>query len=356
MESAPFGRDCEIEAVGKQRNGMPRFWCKRHQASATAKFGRRLHRCEGAYLAGQDAEELDPAEYPGGIGLWGAVKPVYDSSAVPVEEGVHVHARREVDGKKEIDRTFPAVALKVARNLLEAPKAYITVETAVASYISRFLKLPMMSLFCTYCGEPHLDSEWFAVKLHKRHLCHACGKIFPVNEKCVSNPLAALRHMVGDREQGRIIEHSNKRLDISQADFPAGMQIWASNPALLWTAPKSEEEGIHVHVYSGEGDERIFDDTFAEVVIDRIVLNDTHLRYYMAQQALRYLDGKVVALKCSCGEIYFDEGVDAFRPHSTHRCKRCDTALKAPGRIKKVVSNPFVETLAHLVARAPKLH
>lgn len=357
MEPASSGRDCEIEAVGKQRNGMPRYWCKSHQASATGKYGRRLERCEGAYLSGRtEAKELDPKVYPGGVALWGAVKPVYDTSNVPVDEGVHVHARREVGGEKEIDGTFPSIALTITRNLLDAPKAYVTVETAVASFISRFLKRPMMSLFCTYCGEPHLDSEWFAVKLHKRHLCHSCGKVFPVNEKCVSNPLVSLRHTLGDRDEHRSVKRSTEVLDVRQSDFPGGMQIWASNEALLWTAPKPEMEGIHVHGYAGFGDERLVDETYGRVTIDGIELNEVHLRYFMAQQALRYLDGKIVSLRCECGESYFDEGEDAFRPHSGHRCKACGARLKAMGRLKKVVSNPFVETIAELKARASGLH
>ena len=157
MEQAPSGRDCEIEAVGKQRNGKPRFWCKTHQSSATGKYGRRLKRCEGAYKAANEREatELDPSDYPGGLAVWGAVRPVYDTSGLPAEEGVHVHARREIDGAKIIDGTFHSIALRVKRNLLDAPKALITVETAVASYVSRFLKRPMKSLFCTYCGDPH---------------------------------------------------------------------------------------------------------------------------------------------------------------------------------------------------------
>jgi hypothetical protein len=201
MDQAPLGRDCEIEAVGKQRNGKPRFWCRAHQASATGKYGRRLERCEGAYKAATqgDATELDPSAYPGGIAVWGAVKPVYDTTNLPAEVGVHVHARRVANGEKQIDGTFHCVALRVKRNLLDAPKALITLETAVASYVSRFLNRPMKSLFCTYCGDPHLDSEWFAVKLHKRHLCHSCGQVFMAKEKCVSNPLENLRHMLGDR-------------------------------------------------------------------------------------------------------------------------------------------------------------
>src|SRR4029079_8122622 len=123
---------------------------------------------------------------------------------------------REVEGEKQIDETFHSVVLPIRRNLLDAAKALITVETAVASYVGRFLNRPMQSLFCTYCGDPHLDSEWFAVKLHKRHLCHSCGQVFLANEKCVSNPLENLRHVLGDRDERRLVEVATERLTISQ--------------------------------------------------------------------------------------------------------------------------------------------
>lgn len=84
MDQAPLGRDCSIVTVGKQRNGKPRFWCTAHQASGTGKYGRRLDRCEGAYrfAVQSDALEIEPSDYVGGIAIWGAVKPVYDTSGL----------------------------------------------------------------------------------------------------------------------------------------------------------------------------------------------------------------------------------------------------------------------------------
>lgn len=357
METAPLRRDCEIEAVGKQRNGKPRYWCITHQASATGKYGRRLDRCEGAYRAAHQstAIEINLADYPGGLGLWGSVAPVYDTTGLPAERGVHVHARRDADGEKAIDGTYPAVALRVARDLIDnARQALITVETAVASYISHFLDRPVVSLFCTYCGEPHLDSEWFAVKMHKRHLCHACGKVFVVADKCVSNPLERLRHMVGDRDDRRSVEPATETLDVRQSDFPGGVQIWASNPALVWTAPKAEKHGIHVHAYAEDNVTRVVDDTFGRVIIDGVELNDKHLRYFMAQQALTYLEGKVVSLRCKCGAAYFDKGESAFKPHNERTCASCGASVSSAGSRKNVVSNPFVDTIAELQKRTGK--
>jgi len=40
--------------------------------------------------------------------------------------------------------------------------------------------------------------------------------------------------------------------------------IWASTPAIVWTAERPQECGIHVHVHDGSS--RIVDDTFGEVL------------------------------------------------------------------------------------------
>ncbi len=341
---------CEVVSVGKQRNGASRYWCLTHQASATAKYGKKLERCEGAYLKPSNRKvlELDPENFRGGIAIWGAVRPVYDTTGLPDEEGVHVHARRLVeDTTKEHDDTFDTVAITVKRDLFESRKILVSRETAVASYISQFLERPMQSLFCTYCGTPHLDSEWYAVKLHKRHLCHACGKLFTANERSVSNPLAELKFALKDDGVGDELMRAPRSLRCQQTDYPGGVQIWASNPALLWTARRAEESGIHFHGYARDRIDRIEDDTFDQLTIDGITLNEQHLRYYMAQSALRYLDGKIATAVCACGHSFFDQGQEAFTPRQKRNCTECGVEWVSPMR-KKVVLNPFLTTIAQL--------
>lgn len=350
MNPHELENECNVVAVGKQRNGSSRYWCLTHGSSATAKYGKKLERCEGAYLRPSDKNlaELSPEEYTGGIAIWGAVRPVYDTSGLPDEEGVHVHARRsQNDGLKEIDGTFDAVAINVTKDLFDNRKMVISKETAVASYISQFLNRPMQSLFCTYCGVPHLDSEWYAVKLHKRHLCHACGKLFTANEKSVSNPLAELRYALKDEAVNSYPVRAERSLNCLQSDFPGGIQIWASNPALLWTARRPEEEGIHFHGYAEDRTHRILDDTYGAVSVDGIILNEQHLRYYMAQSALRYLDKKISSATCEQGHAFFDEGQEAFDPKPTRTCAQCGSYWSSPNR-KKVVLNPFLTTIAQL--------
>ncbi len=42
--------------------------------------------------------------------------------------------------------------------------------------------------------------------------------------------------------------------------------VWSSTPAILWTANRPQEKGIHVHVY--QNGKRIVDDTFGVVIKD----------------------------------------------------------------------------------------
>jgi hypothetical protein len=346
-------RTCSIEPVGKQRNGKPRFWCSTHQASATGRYGTRLEACEGAYrdVAERKIVELNPDDYPGGIALWGAVAPVYDTTGLPTEPGIHVHARSDaMDNEKRIDDTFDAVRIRYGRDLLQEHQAVITSEVAVSYYLSRFLKRDMKFLRCPKCSELHLDSGYFAVKAHRRHLCHGCGRYFSDETKAVSNPIAAL-HAAGVVPMGLLKPiRPDRSLDVRQADYPGGLQVWASNPALIWSADRPEEEGLHVHAYSAG--ECVVDDTFGRVRIDGVELDEKQVQYLMAQQALPHLANKIVSLHCpECHEPHFDLGDCAVFPHIEHDCANCGVSFSSPGQRRMVVSNPFVETRLKLSAQ-----
>ena len=124
-------------------------------------------------------------------------------------------------------------------------RVLVTAETAVAFYISRFLDRTIVGLFCPMCNTPHLDSDWYAVKPHRVHLCHGCNRLFRQEARRVSNPLEMVRHQLGVADAPAEPVRATGDLDIRQADYPGGLQIWASNPALIWTSPRREQEGIH---------------------------------------------------------------------------------------------------------------
>lgn len=278
-------RACSIEQVGKQRSGKPRFWCTVHQAPATGRYGIRLPECESAYreVNFKSIVEIDAADYPGGIGIWGAVRPVFDTTNLVEKSGIHVHARLSPNGKKEIDETVEAVRLKYRRDLLDQGETTITRETAINYYISRFLDRNIKYLFCIHCGELHLDADYFAVKPHKKHLCHGCGRYFHDSERAVSNPIALLRERQGIENSDPI--RPDRAISLNQLDFSGGVQIWGSNPALIWTAERPEDEGLHLHAFDADGNERE-NNTFSQIKLDGILLNEEHIKHYMAQSNL----------------------------------------------------------------------
>src|SRR5439155_3908534 len=101
-----------------RRDGGKRYWCLEHKADATAKYGRRAAACRYADIPPVDPSDilkLDPNNYPGGVGIWGAVPAIYDTTRLPREHGIHVHARREEAGKKPIDATNRTVQLTLPR-------------------------------------------------------------------------------------------------------------------------------------------------------------------------------------------------------------------------------------------------
>ena len=310
-----------------------------------------MDRCEGAYrtIPSTNTLRLDPSEFKGGVALWGAVEPVLNTSKWAVDSGIHVHARTELGSKKKaIDRNFDAVELVVRENLIEDKKSVmITRDTAVAYYLCRFLDQPLDALFCTHCGTPHLDSDWYAVKPHRTHLCHKCNQLFRAGRKSISNPLAAAQMSLG-LPKSKAPKRAKKSLEIRSSDFPGGYQVWASNPAILWTSKLREEEGIHVHAWK-EKRKPSEDDTFSTVTIDGILLDEIQLRTFMAQQSLYYLRGKIHSVRCPrCDQPHFDEGVAAFRPTVAKICVHCSCEFTFPDRRKLFVGNPFVDTVAAL--------
>jgi hypothetical protein len=55
-----------------------------------------------------DVLELVPSAYPSGVALWGALPPVYDTTSLPVERGVHVHARSAAKGGHGVGKKYPS--------------------------------------------------------------------------------------------------------------------------------------------------------------------------------------------------------------------------------------------------------
>jgi hypothetical protein len=338
--------ECEIVFVGKRRDGKSKHWCVSHKANATAKYGIKMEKCVAAddeLITEHDTLLLNAADYEGGIAMWGAVPAVYDTTDLPIDRGIHVHARKIVGGKKHIDRTYRRVRLRPTQRFDLADDLIQIDETDAIYYmVSTVLDYEMRTVICTKCGFSHLDKDWFAVHYHQKHLCAGCGKQFKDVVSGIGNPLVLLKTVLGDVAQKRALINPEREIEITQSQYPLGIQIWGSNPAFIWTSGAIEEEGIHLHAYATNRLMPEIDDTFSRVVIDGVELDAVMVRTYMAQMSLPHIRDVVTSLICtSCREAHFDVGPMAFTPSVDRLCTYCGCTFQATGRKKKVISNPF---------------
>jgi hypothetical protein len=344
----PEGNACHIVSVGKRRDGGTRYWCLKHRADATAKYGKPATACRTAHLppiAEKDILTLDFAKYPGGVALWGAVPAVYDTTTQPLDRGIHVHSRLTAESEKELDNTVRAVRI-VGKDLPDEG-VYVDELDAIYYMATTVFGYTMREVRCTYCGYSHLDRDWFSVHPHSRHLCAGCGKHFRDTQTGIGNPICGVRDACG--VQTRAPKSSTKKLKIKQQDYPGGIQIWGSNPAFIWTGKSTEEEGIHVHAYKDGAPMPEIDETYGTVAIDGITLDPVMVRLYMAQAILPSVKDRLATVMCtSCGEGILSEGDAAFTPATTQRCSTCELDVPTAGRLRKVVSNPLPRVLAQL--------
>lgn len=345
---------CQVVAVGKRRDGGTRYWCLLHKADATAKYGKPAKSCRAAHIPPIRPDDilcLNIDKYSGGIALWGAVPAVYDTTRLPMDRGIHVHARLTPASQKEMDCTYREV--RILGKGLPEDGILISELDAIYYMATSVFGYEMKYVTCSYCGYPHLDRDWFSVHPHRRHLCAGCGKNFTDTSVAVGNPISGVRTACGIKTHKS--QPSDKTLRIGQADYPGGIQVWGSNLAFLWTSDRPEEEGIHVHAFREPCDQPTLDETYGEVVIDGIKLDALMVRVLMAQSALPSLKGRVLPITCpGCRTAYFSLGESAFTPLASHTCRQCSREFASSGRLRKIIGNPLPTILAQLTENAPR--
>jgi hypothetical protein len=151
--------NCRIMAVGTRRNGSTRYWCLRHKGNATAKYGRAVQYCRYAHVRPVSPAEtlkLDVFSYGGGVAVWGTVPPIVDTTRLPTELGVHVHARRSEHAPKEVDRTFRLVVLSAPLDAGTARQFVISEFDAIYCMVSSIFGFS--TKYLAGCGKSRLGS------------------------------------------------------------------------------------------------------------------------------------------------------------------------------------------------------
>jgi hypothetical protein len=154
-------------------------------------------------------------------------------------------------------------------------------------------------LWCVIHRARAADAGEFAVKPHRKHLCLACGRDFYDIGPSIGNPIALLSQRYGKK---RKVVTPNRPLRVTHADCPGGLQVWGTHAAILWTGPKPEESGIHVHGFKTGEAIPVVDETFDHVEIEGQILDPAQVRLLMAQLAVPALAKRLVSAECpKCG-------------------------------------------------------
>lgn len=283
----------------------------------------------------------------GGVGLWGAAPPVYDTTNRPIEEGIHVHLRPSPGGQKEVDHTYGRLEIRNWRGT-QTP-FFVDGSAGIHYMVTAMVEVTTRFISCPRCEHPHLDEGWLSVHPHRSHFCTHCRRFFFEKELGIGNPVTLLSEGLAADERGPKPSLLKK---LKQRHYPGGMRLWASNPAFYARNQPRETKGIHVHAFDGEGN-IVEDETFAKVEVDGIEVEVEMLRVYMAQANLAFLEGRVLKIECPrCGRSHFDRGVAAVSPHELHVCKGCGFTIGKGGDVGSSVGNPVVGVLAQLRAES----
>lgn len=266
---------CHIVPCGKFRNGANRWYCKTHQIhwgtkadiAAVPPSGEVTcsnHLMAMSYVVDPLVVDFDDFEE---IGVWCSLPPAMSSELIQRRAPkIHVHKRCSGAEKKMLDRDFDAVVCSYNQNLGLFSSSEITQIQITPPAAFEFVKSieegrSMDCVTCKKCGYPHLDLGSFASTPHAKHFCGNCGNDSIWSDgKIVSTPLKPLHDQFNNSNHYVVPQRDLNLDDYTGFDF----EIWSSTPAVLWTADRPQEKGIHVHVY--DGSRRVIDDTYGRVI------------------------------------------------------------------------------------------
>jgi len=269
---------CDIVGAGKFRHGKDRWWCRTHQTHWGTNADIEAARQSGSIACSNHAQPmsyiLNPfqlmLEQHLEVGVWCSLPAaISNGGAIPSRAPkIHVHVRDSATGKKTVDGDFSAISLQYNKDSdlfgsTEITKVNITPTSAFEFLKACVLGIEMDCINCSYCHYPHLDLGAFATTPHKKHFCGNCGRDSTWSKRpIVSTPLKPLHDQFASASQ--FVEPTR---DINLDDYPGHkFVLWASTPAIIWTAKRPQEIGIHVHM--SDGVKRIVDDTFRRVTLN----------------------------------------------------------------------------------------
>lgn len=275
---------CDFVSAGKFRHGADRWWCRTHQMHWGTKADHESYEHSKIMACANRNQPMNYVVSPyildllkhAEVGIWCSMPAALSTLSVAARPPrIHVHVRPEAGGKKSVDRDFNAIAIQYGGGLFgneDITQVNITPPAAFEFVRGLEFGRDMSCVNCSHCGYPHLDLGDFAQRPHRKHFCANCGRDSTWSSTpIVSTPLKPMHDQFA--AASKFIE-PDRKLNLDEYGG-CNYALWASTPAIVWTADRPQEKGIHAHVHNGT--ERVVDDTFSEIVLDGTKLSRSSL-------------------------------------------------------------------------------
>ncbi len=155
--------NCNIEYIGKKRNGIPQYYCRTHKSLASDNSGKKLDKCLCPY------------------------KDWFDTRINIKQGNLHIKlVYRDIRLS-----TIPDVIIngEIFKGVLECDDCVLTYKDLGGLMLSKLNHITLEEVICNHCKHLHSDNGKFAYTPHKTHLCQYCGHLFKVKEPNIGNEL-----------------------------------------------------------------------------------------------------------------------------------------------------------------------
>ena len=158
---------CNIEYIGKSRQGITKYYCTAHKSFAYDKLGNKLDEC-----------------------LW-SNKEIYDTRL-----NIKQNEIKDINIKYEniLESVIPKITINNNEysGVLEYNDSILTYKDFGGIMLAKLNNIPLEIVKCSHCGRYHSDNGQFAYTPHRTHLCLYCGHLFRAKERNIGSELAMI--------------------------------------------------------------------------------------------------------------------------------------------------------------------
>lgn len=176
---------CNIEYVGKLRNGTPQYYCSVHKSFASDKKGNKLEEC----LC--DNKEL------------------YNNRLNIKETNIE---NIKVIYPNILKNVIPKILIKDKEfnGVLEYDNCILNYKDLGGIMLSKLNSIPLDIVKCSHCNHYHSDNGKFAYTPHRTHLCLYCGHLFRVKERNIGNEFSFIYNIPDIKLEKSMINIDNE--------------------------------------------------------------------------------------------------------------------------------------------------